>query len=65
MGSYLHRSVCVHIPSHIPETIHRPCQEDVMEIIQQNEHERQLELEALANEARTGFKQTLADRGGN
>ena len=36
-----------------------------MEIIQQNEHERQLELEALANEARTNFKQTLADRGGN
>ena len=36
-----------------------------MEIIQQNEHDRLLELEALANEARDNFKQTLAERGGN
>ena len=40
-------------------------QDDAMEIIQQNEHDRLLELEALANEARDNFKQTLAERGGN
>ena len=70
MGSYrgigLHPCVCYHIPSHnILVTIRSQCQEDAQQIIQNNEHERQLELEALANEARDNFKQTLAERGGN
>ena len=61
----LHQCTCVHIPSHILVTIRSPCQEDAMQIIQANEHERASELEDLANEARDNFKLKLAERGGN